>query len=140
MFILPIIFVLSYAEMIPIDNALMEAEAKREDHIEKEIHSPKDHTILSSTKDNVHGYNCVSLVRVYHPDAPSINASDYPVSTTTATVGAIGKIRYHNGVWHVFHVLEVGADTLKVVDGNYEEGFVTVRVIPRSDPRIVGYL
>lgn len=108
-------------------------------HIEKEFHTPKDHTILSSTPDAVYGSNCVSLVRVYRPDAPGVNASEYPVATTTPSVGAIGKIRYNNGVWHVFYVLEALESTLKIVDGNYDEGFVTVRVIPRYDARIAGY-
>lgn len=114
-------------------------EETHQTHIEKEAHSPKDHTILSSTSDSVHGFNCVSTVRVYRPDAPSINASAYPVSTTTPSVGAIGKIRYNNGVWHVFYVLEVGEDTLKIVDSNYDSGYVTIRVIPKDDVRIYGY-
>ena len=115
-------------------------EETQQTHIEKETHSPKDHTILSSTRDSVHGFNCVSTVRVYRPDAPSVNASAYPVSTSTASVGAVGKMLYASGVWHVFYVLEVLEDALRIVDGNYDEGFVTVRMIPKYDARIVGYL
>lgn len=115
-------------------------EETQQTHIEKESHSPKDHTILSSTRDGVYGYNCVSTVRVYRPDAPQVNASEYPVSTSTASVGAVGKMLYASGVWHVFYVLEVLEDTLRIVDGNYDEGFVTVRMIPKHDARIAGYL
>ena len=100
----------------------------------------KDTTVIISEPDAVYGYSCVRLVRRYRPDAPSVNASDYPVSTTTVSVGSIGKMVYHSTVWHVFYVLEVHEDTLRIVDSNYDTGYVTVRVIPRHDPRIVGYL
>jgi len=139
MLFLPITLPLLYLAYLPLAQHVLIEEQREQVHIEKEVHSPKDHTILSSTRDDVYGDSCVSLVRVYRPDAPNVNASDYPISTTTPSVGAIGKIRYNNGVWHVFYTLEVGADTLKVVDGNYDEGFVTVRVIPRNDARVVGF-
>lgn len=107
---------------------------------EKEEHRKKDPSILTSEPDPLYGYNCVSLVRRYVPNAPGTDAALYPVTQKDPVVGAIGKMYYdHSGLWHVFYVLEVHDSTLTIVDGNYDEGYVTVRTIPRYDPRVLGY-
>ena len=133
--LLQLIFPLLFSSAIYTETPVTVAPVETQ-QLHKEVQ--KDHTVIKSEPDAVHGANCVSLVRQYRPDAPSINASEYPVSTTTHRVGAIGKMHYGD-VWHVYYTLEVRDDTLKIVDGNYDNGYVTVRVIPRNDSRIVGY-
>jgi hypothetical protein len=109
--------------------------------VHKEVHRPKDPTILSSVYDATLGYNCVELVRTYRHDIPSMDASQAIVRTHTAIVGAVGKMYYGNsGLWHLFYVKEVHDETLVIVDGNYDEGYITTRVVPRYDPRYEGYL
>lgn len=99
----------------------------------------KDHTVIHSYPDDVLGRNCVAYVRSVRPDAPNINASDYPVSTTTPFVGAIGKQYFpRNRLWHVFIVLEVRGEMLLIQDGHYDDTYVTVRLIPKNN--VVGYL
>lgn len=137
MIILALLFPLSHAALGQIDHTL-ETEAKRE-VVHKEEVRLKDTTVIHSEPDAVLGRNCVATVRHYRPDAPSMNAIDYPISTTTPSVGAIGKMHY-GAVGHVFYTLEVREDTLKIVDGGYDYGYITVRVIPKNDPRIFGYL
>jgi hypothetical protein len=99
----------------------------------------KDATVVHSELDDFYGTNCVSLVKRYREDAPFVDASRYPITTTAASRGAIGKMVYKDGTWHVFYVLEIHDDILRIVDGNYDKGYVTVRIIPRYDGRIVGY-
>lgn len=117
---------------------LLSVEQREEIH-SKEVHTPKDPTILSSEPDPILGTNCVAYVRSVRPDAPSMNASDYPVSTTTPFVGAIGKEYYaRSGLWHVFYVVAVDGDWLTVRDGNYDSGFITTRRI--QSVAVIGYL
>lgn len=131
MFILPIIFVLSYAEMIPIDNALMEAEAKREDHIEEKTrHYDYESTLCS----------CVAFARTMRPDIPFINASDMQVSTTSPSVGAVVKMYYPKSMlYHVAIVIDVGEGWIRLDEANYKPCARTQRVITLPD-RIIGYL
>lgn len=96
-------------------------------------------TILSSEYNAELGANCVSFVRSMRPDAPAINASEYPVATTTPFIGAIGKEYYpKKGLWHVFIVVDIVGDYLIIQEGNYVKYQITTRVV-RKD-RIVGYL
>jgi hypothetical protein len=107
----------------------------------KESHKIHDPTIIKSVPDAVLGYNCVKLARAYRPDLPQIDASQVTVATTTAYVGAVGKMYYpKSSLWHLFYTLKVWNTHILIVDSNYDEGYVTTRVIPRHDPRIEGYL
>lgn len=106
--------------------------------VHKESHKKNDPTILAIVYDEMLGDNCVSFVRSIREDAPNIMASDYPVTSQEPFVGAIGKMYYpRSGLWHVFIVEAVVGSQLTIRDSNYEEGFITTRVIDRAS--VVGY-
>lgn len=129
---LPILFSSALYTALPYTPEIVETQ-----YVHKE--SPKDPTVIDSVPNDVLGINCVAYVRSVRPDAPNINASEYPISTTTPLVGAIGKqyFQRHN-VWHVFIVLEVRGEMLLIRDGHYDNGYVTTRLI-RKDT-VSGYL
>ncbi|MBP9760583.1 MAG: CHAP domain-containing protein [Candidatus Pacebacteria bacterium] len=94
--------------MIPIDIALIEAEAKREDHIEEKTrHYDYESTLCS----------CVAFARTMRQDIPFINASDMPVSTSSPSVGAVAKLYYpHSMLYHVAIVTDVGEGWIRIDD------------------------
>lgn len=130
MFTILIALPLLYAEMRPLQIALVEQEAKQQDHTEKIQHYGYEDTHCS----------CVAYARIHRPDVPFINASDVTISTTTPFVGAVVKMYYpHSGMYHLAYVESVGDGYIDIVESNYKPCSVTKRRVTLPD-RVLGYL
>ena len=118
--------------MIPIDVAMIAAEAKQQDHIEEK----SDH---KNTPDLVY-CSCVAYTKTKRPDIPLMDASRFTPATTTPFVGAVAVLYYpHSGMHHLAYVEEIGDGYIILSDSNYKPCQITRRKVALPD-RILGYL
>lgn len=83
--------------------------------------------------------NCVDYVRLYKPDLPSMDASQFKVSTTTPFIGAIAVMRYPSGARHVAYVRDVVENQILLYHANVEPCKERIEWMDVANPRLLGY-
>jgi hypothetical protein len=88
--------------------------------------------------------SCVKYVRSKVPEAPLIDAIDYPVNTINPKVGDIIKLQYYNATtsrytYHVGFIEEVTEEGYKISQGNKPKGATSTEEIKKTDDNVVGF-
>lgn len=86
--------------------------------------------------------SCVNTVRLTYPEAPVINASEYPLNGTYEN-SEILILKYANATGNTFHVAPIRATGTAItlgLEGNFKAGEKTEdRIIENNAKEIVGY-
>ena len=110
------------------------------------ILSPVVHTYEAEKQVNLSEHpesvlcNCVEYTRLYRPDIPSMDAGSFAVATTTPSVGAVAKMRYSSGAFHVAYVADVKDGEILLYHANVIPCQESTEWRDVNDWRILGYL
>ena len=83
--------------------------------------------------------SCVLFVKAKTGFTQSVGAArNWPINSQSPLPGGV-VITRESSLGHVAYILEVNADSIVVIEGNYSHCKVTTRTIPLNSPIIKGY-
>ena len=88
--------------------------------------------------------SCVRYVVSKVPEAPLIDAIDYPVNTINPKVGDIIKLQYYNAttskfIYHIAYLEEITEEGYKISQGNKPKNATSTETIKKDNDNIVGF-
>ena len=139
MWLLPIVFAGSIGITETYTSPTMPVVEEKVEMVQSIVSTPNSSPQASqqATEEDNPLCSCVNTARQVFPEAPAINAIDYPLNGTLEN-GEIIIIKYEKN----YHIApyKVGTSTLYIYnEGNYEPCSKTEREIPIKEPKIEGY-